>query len=146
MIYCYFPLMHDIWRSLDVWFRTYGARRTFSFLIMSQFLPFYSLNDQKVKNKRKRKKEKKTLGDVIILHVCTTNDDDMIYGSREMECKGQHYLSFCVVFCPFIPLTTWKFNFWKNEKNTKKQNRFTQVDRKTWSYAILFLRYDAWRI
>ena len=36
---------------------------------------------------------------------------------------------------------TDKTKFWKNEKNT-----YTHVYQKSWSYATLFLIYDAWRM
>ena len=42
------------------------------------FLPFHPTN--KLKNKKKKKKEK-TPGDIIILHVCTKNYDQMMPGS-----------------------------------------------------------------
>ena len=34
---------------------------------------------------------KKTPGDIIILHLCTTNDDYMIYGSWDMERDRQNF-------------------------------------------------------
>ena len=36
---------------------------------------------KKKKKKKNKKKKKKTRRDIIILHLCTTNDDHMIYGS-----------------------------------------------------------------
>ena len=42
------------------------------------FLPF----DPPVNPKNQNfEKIKKTIGDIIILHFCTTNDDHMMYGS-----------------------------------------------------------------
>ena len=71
--------------------------------------PFFTLlpyNNQENKNFEKMKK---TLGDIIILH--------MMYGSWDMECHGQN---FChrTIFCPFTLLMTKKIKFWKNEKKT----------------------------
>ena len=42
---------------------------------------FYTLNNQK--NQNKKKKEKKP-GDIIILHMCTKNYDHMMYSSRDI--------------------------------------------------------------
>ena len=40
------------------------------------------------------------------LHMCTINDNYMMYGSWYMERDGQNCLSFWTVFCPFTALTT----------------------------------------
>ena len=59
---------------------------------------------------------KKTVGDIIILHLCTTNDNDMMYGFWDMECDRYNFLSFWTIFCPFTPLTIRKIkilNKWK---------------------------------
>ena len=72
-------------------------------------------------------KMKKNAGDIIILHVyqkpqsyeiqflryrvrqsiwalnmCTINQDHMMYGSWDIKCKGQSFISFCI-FCPLTP-------------------------------------------
>ena len=49
------------------------------------FVPFTSLTDPKNQNSEKmktkqKKKQKKMPGDIIILHMCTINDN-MMYGS-----------------------------------------------------------------
>ena len=54
------------------------------------------------------KKGKKTPGDIIFLHMCTIDQDHMMYGSWDIKCKGQSFLSFWAIFCPFIHLTTLK--------------------------------------
>ena len=36
--------------------------------------------------------------------------------------------------------------FQKNEKNSQRYPYFTQLYQKSWSYAILFLKYDTWQI
>ena len=49
-------------------------------------------------------------------------------------------------FLPFYPLTWPKNeNFKKMKKDTRRYHHFTKVYQKLWSYAILFLRYAAWR-
>ena len=67
------------------------------------FLPFYPLNNP---GNQDFKIWKKAPGDVIILHLCTKNQDHVIYASWDMECDRQNYLSFWAIFCPFTPLTT----------------------------------------
>ena len=95
---------------------------------------------------------KKTPGDIISLHLCTINDNHMMYGSLDIRCNGQSFLwtiffslltSFDI-FCPFTPLTTPKNqNF---EKLKKAPHHFKQEYQKLWSYAIPFLRYGSWWI
>ena len=53
------------------------------FVILDHFLPFYPPNNPKNQNFEKMKKRP---GDIIILHMCTKNDNHMMYGSGEMEC------------------------------------------------------------
>ena len=55
-----------------------------------------------------KKKKKKTLKDFNILHMRNINDNHMMYGSWDMKCNKQNFLSFRVMFCPFTPLTSQK--------------------------------------
>ena len=48
------------------------------FFHFGQFLPFYPPNNPKNQNFEKMKK---IPGDIIILHMCTINDNHMMYGS-----------------------------------------------------------------
>ena len=61
-------------------------------------------------------KNGKTPGDIIILHMCTINENHMMYGSWDMERAGQNLLSFWTFFCLFTPLKTWKINILKRWK------------------------------
>ena len=61
------------------------------FFILDSFLPFYPTNNPKNKNLEKRRK---TPGDPIILHMCTINDNHMMYGSWDMERNRHNFLSF----------------------------------------------------
>ena len=45
--------------------------------------------------------------------MCTINESHMMYGSWDMECNGQNFLSFWTVFCPFTSLTTQKIKILK---------------------------------
>ena len=55
-----------------------------------------------------------------------------------MECERHNFFSFWTIFCPFTPLTTQKIKILKKWKN--------RLHQKSWSYATLFLRYNAWRM
>ena len=57
----------------------------------------------------------------IILHICTINDNHMLYGSWEMECDTHNFLSFWTVFCPVTPLRTQKIKILKSEKRKKEK-------------------------
>ena len=59
---------------------------------------------------------KKQPGDIIILHLCTINDNHIMYGSWDMESDEQNFLSFWTIFCPFNPLTTRKIKILKKWK------------------------------
>ena len=43
----------------------------------------------------------------------------MIYGSSDMECNGQNFLSFWNIFCPFIPPNNLKNQNLKNKKTPR---------------------------
>ena len=75
------------------------------------FCPFSPLATQKIKIL----KLKKAPGDIIILHICTINDNHM-HGSWDTEHDGQNCLSFWTIFCPFTPLTTRKIKIFKKWK------------------------------
>ena len=81
------------------------------------FLSFWAIfailtpNNQKSQNFEKMKK---TLGDIIILHLCTRNDNHMMYGSSDIKHNRQIlFFSFCAIFCPFTLLTTQKIKILK---------------------------------
>ena len=88
------------------------CQREFS-VILDHFLPFDHPDDLKNQNLEKLKE---TPGGIIILHMCTINDNHMVYGSWDMECERQNFLSFWTIFCPFNPLTIHKIKIlikWK---------------------------------
>ena len=59
---------------------------------------------------------KKTPGDITILHMCTINDNYMVYGSWDMEHNEQNFLSFWTIFSTFTPLKTQKIKILKKWK------------------------------
>ena len=64
--------------SYELWLLRYKAQRTGFSVILCQFLPFDLPNTLKNQNFEEMKK---TPGDIIILHLCTINDNHMMYGS-----------------------------------------------------------------
>ena len=67
------------------------------FVILGHFLPFHHFDNLENQNLTL----KKTPGDIIVLHMCTINDNDMMYGSWDMECDRQ---SFFLIFDHFLHL------------------------------------------
>ena len=67
----------------------------------------------------------KTAGDIIILHICTMNDNHVMYSFWDMECNRQ-FFAILDCFLPFYPLFFLLFtppgpfrrfwtNMWQNE-------------------------------
>ena len=90
------------------------------------FRPFIPLNTWKIKILKKWKK-KKMPWDIISLHLCTTNDNHMVYGSWGMEHNRQIVLSFWVIFCSFTSLT-------RKIRILKKWKQFLEIYRYTSSF------------
>ena len=68
---------------------------------LGPFLSFYPCNILKNQNFEKMKQ---TPRDIIILHICTKNYDQMMYASWDMVCdRCNCYFSFWAIFCPFTP-------------------------------------------
>ena len=135
--------MYHKWQSYDAWFLRHWVQQTDFFVILDHFLPFYNHNYSKDHNFEKMKKRP---GEIIILHMCTINENHVMYGSWYMECDDQNFLSIWTIFCTFTPLKTRKIKIlkkWK-KKDTWRYHHFTHVRQR--SYAVLFLRYDAWRM
>ena len=80
---------------------------TENFVILDHFFHFDPLITQKIKI---LKKWKKAPGDVIILHMCTINDNMIM--APEMWSATDNFLS-----CPFTPQQPIKSKFRKNLKN-----------------------------
>ena len=75
----------------------------------------------------------------------------MFYCSWDMACvRCNCYFPFWAFFSPFTPLTAQKMKISqkskKKKKNTWRYQHLPQVYQKSWSYAILLLRYGVWRM
>ena len=78
------------------------------------FCPFTPLRAWKTKILKKMKRKP---GDVIILHMCTKNYGQMMYGSWDMVHDWCNcYFSFWAIFCPFTPLKAQKIKILKKWK------------------------------
>ena len=62
------------------------------------------------------KKMYKKPADIILLHMCTINEDHMMSGFWNIRHDRQSFLSFWAIFCPLTLLTTWKIKILKNLK------------------------------
>ena len=114
-IWGYYPFTHVYhkWRSYDVWFLRYKARRAEFFVTLGHFMHFDPPNNPKNLNFEKMKKAP---GDVIILHMCTINENHMTYGFWDMDCDRQNIFSFWVI----LPqLTTRKIKILNKIKKTR---------------------------
>ena len=67
------------------------------FVILDHFLLLYPSNDPKTQNFYKIYKMP---GDIILLHMCTINEDHMMYSSWDTECNRQYFLSFWTILLP----------------------------------------------
>ena len=113
-----------------------------------KYLPFWAvfcLFSPLTMQKIKILKLKKTPEDIIILHIWTINDNNMMHCSWDMEHDKQKFLLFWIVFCPFTSLWTQKINILKKWKQTWRYYHFTKVYHKWQSYDIWFLRYGVQR-
>ena len=70
-----FYTVPEIWRVADV-------------IVIFHFVLFFALLPPNSPKNQNLKKMKKIPGDTIILHMCTKNDDKMIYGSWDMVRDG----------------------------------------------------------
>ena len=86
--------------------------KTEIFVILDCFLPFQPLTTQKIKIL----KLEKIPEDIINLHICNINDNNMMYGSWDKKHKEQNFCHFGPFFCPFTPHNPKNQNFEKPKK------------------------------
>ena len=83
-------------------------------------------------------------GDIIILHLYTTNENHIMYGSWDTDHGRQKNVCHFRLFYALLPLEKpRKSKFCKKEKNAWRYHHFTQVYHKCQSYDAWFLRYEA---
>ena len=82
--YYHFTFAYHKWWSYEVWFLRYRGQQNFlSFWTI--FCPFTPPSP--------------SLGDTIISHKCTINDNHMIHDSWDMKHDRHNFLSFWTIFC-----------------------------------------------
>ena len=108
-------------QSYDAWFLRARQAEFLSFwTVLCTFTP---LRTQKIKI---LKTMKKTPGDIIILHMCTINDNHMMYGSWDMEVDGQNVI--LDHFSAFLPPNNQKNqNFEKLKKLLEILSFYTYI-------------------
>ena len=95
-------MVSEIWSATE-FFSHFGL--FFALLTFLHLLPPMLPNNLENQNFEKMKKMP---GDIIILHMCTINENHLMYGSSDVKPERQNFLSFWTIFCPFTPLTTQK--------------------------------------
>ena len=104
---------------------------------MDCFFHFYFPNNPKNQNFERMKKTPRD----IILHMCTINNNHMMYGSWDMERDRQKFCHFGPLFALLSPKQPKKSKFWINEKTTWRYYHFAYVYHKWQSYDVWLLRY-----
>ena len=113
--------MFHKWQSYDAWFLRHGVQQTNFFC---HFGPFFALllpNNLKNQNFEKMKK---TPGDIIILHMCTINDNHIMYDSWDTE-RNKQFFVILDYFLPFYPPKNPK------DQNVEKINKHMEIQGST---------------
>ena len=124
----------------DVWFLRYRGVANWNWEFGVIFCPFYHPNNLE---KSKSWRNEKTIRDVVLLHMCTINEDHTVYGSWDIRHGRQNLcvnLSQFLLFYPH-PTDNLKNQNFEKMKNPLRYRHLTHVYQKSGSYAILFLRY-----
>ena len=87
----------------------------------------------------------KAAWDIILLHMCTKNEDHMMYASWDIRWDSQSFLSFWVIFIPLTLPITQNIQILKKWKKAWRYHNFPLVYLKWQSNVLWFLRYKAWQ-
>ena len=137
--------MHQKSQSYDVWFLRYGVRQAEFFIIL--FGSFFAILTPPallplmiLKIKILKKKEKYDWRYYPFIHMCTINEDHMIYGSWNI--KVQQTESFVILghFLPYQPPDNLENQNFKIEKNTWSYYHFTHLHHKLQLYDVWLLK------
>ena len=123
IIWCMFL---EIWSMTDI-----------IFLILDHFLPFYPTNNPGNQNFEKMKK---LSVDIIILPLCTINENHLMYVFQGMDHNRHNFFLILDHFFPFYPPNNAENQNFEKWKNAWKYHYFTQVYHKWQSYDVWFLR------
>ena len=100
------------------------------FSFWANFCLFTFLTARKIKILKKWKKKKP--GDIIILHMCTKNYDQMMYGSWDIMCDRCNYFSFWSIFYSLTSVTCKKIKIFE-----KTWSMFHYLDNYIWLYRLI---------
>ena len=102
----------------DSWDIRRNRQKFSSFWVI--FCPFIPLTNQKIKILKKWQKKKKNPGDVIILHLSTTNDNHMMYNVWFLRYGVQQEKSFLILdhFLSFY----WKIKILKKRESLESSS------------------------
>ena len=114
--------MYYKWQSNDVWFLKYWAWQTDFLSFWTNFCPFAPPNNPKYQNFEKLKK---TPGDIIILRMCTINDNHMMYGSWDIKQQQTEFFVILDNFLPTYPVKTQKIKIAKKWKKHPEISFYT---------------------
>ena len=113
-------------------------------VIILHYELFFALWDPNRPKNENFEKMKKMPGDIILLHMCGKNYDQMMYRSWDiLRNRCNCYFSVWAIFWTYTTLTTRKIKILKKWKNTWRYHHFTYVYQKLWSDDVPFLRYGA---
>ena len=112
-ILCPFTLVYHKWQSCDIWFLRYQEQQTEFLVILGHFWHFYLINSLKNQNFEKTKKASEN---IIILHLCTANDNHVINISWDMEHDRQKFFIILGHFCLSPPKNPKNQSFEKLKK------------------------------
>ena len=84
--------------------------------IFCHFGPFFALLPPNNLKNQNFEKMKKICGDIIILCVCTINDNQMIYGSWDSKCDRQYFFVILNHYLHFYPPDNPKIKIFKKWK------------------------------
>ena len=87
-------MLTQIWSVIDI------------IVISGHFCSFAPLFMSKIKILKKY---------IILLHMCTINQEHMMYGSWDMKCDRQNFFVIFSHFSPFYPPERWKYQKWKKK-------------------------------
>ena len=137
IIWC---MVSEIWIAPDQMFLSYWAIFC-PFMPPSTPLPNSPKNEKFKKMKKTLKKSSFNRSVPTIMIICYTVPDIMLHG----RCNS--YFLFWAIFFHFYPHNSLKNeNLKQMNKTPWRYHHFTQLYQKSWSCAIMFLRYGMWQI
>ena len=111
--YDHFTHVDHKWQSYDVWFLRFLRNRVWQtehFVILELFLSFYPPHPNNSEKKETWR----------YYHMCTINNNHMMYGSWEMECDRQ----FWIILDHFFALLIWRSKILKKWSKTLEISPF----------------------